>query len=207
MVPGTRALLASTLYLPGQGQVGKVATGPTLPGEVACCSCVNTWREWSQLSYNEKCLGFLYLFHRVRCPFTSVFIFSVPPSSHRWTVLDPPDWLAERLDAGADGSSCPSWGSLNDVLDPSRDQSRLTQLYRQYIEDHIEMNEKSLIRGSGAHGRGGLAVAIIEPLLQGAGGMLLVDPQFQRAMVQVGGIHAEDWGELEARKPLARVMC
>lgn len=38
----------------------------------------------------------------------------------------------------------------------------------------------------GANGTaGGLAAAVIEPLLQGAGGMLLVDPQFQRAMVQV----------------------
>ncbi len=52
-----------------------------------------------------------------------------------------------------------------------------------------------------------LAAAVLEPLLQGAGGMLLVDPLFQRAMVQVrfklglwhcwGGCHSaivQCWG-------------
>ena len=81
----------------------------------------------------------------------------------------------------------PGWSSLDDVLDPSRDQSILTQLYRQHIENHIEMNGRyspeSLLAVDGT--AGGLAAAVVEPLLQGAGGMLLVDPQFQRAMVQV----------------------
>lgn len=86
-----------------------------------------------------------------------------------------------------DANTNPGWSSLDDVLDASRDQSILTQLYRQYIEDHIDMNGRNIPEALlGANGTaGGLAAAVIEPLLQGAGGMLLVDPQFQRAMVQV----------------------
>ena len=108
--------------------------------------------------------------------------YAPPP---RWTLQDPPDWLQEGMKNNANAN--PGWSSLDDVLDPSRDQSILTQLYRQHIENHIEMNGRyspeSLLAVDGT--AGGLAAAVVEPLLQGAGGMLLVDPQFQRAMVQV----------------------
>jgi adenosylmethionine-8-amino-7-oxononanoate aminotransferase len=51
---------------------------------------------------------------------------------------------------------------------------------RQHIDQALDSHTSSQCPGS--H----LAALIIEPLVQGAGGMLLVDPQFQRQLVQVG---------------------
>ena len=80
-----------------------------------------------------------------------------------------------------------SWEYLEDLMEPSRDDSNLTGLYKRYIEDEIRKREEaSASRTASGVGGGHLAAAILEPLLQGAGGMLLIDPQFQRAMVQVG---------------------
>jgi dethiobiotin synthetase/adenosylmethionine--8-amino-7-oxononanoate aminotransferase len=50
---------------------------------------------------------------------------------------------------------------------------------RQYIDRVLDSHTSA--QPPGSH----LAALIIEPLVQGAGGMLLVDPQFQRQLVQV----------------------
>ncbi|KAJ9512615.1 hypothetical protein QJQ45_018876 [Haematococcus lacustris] len=93
---------------------------------------------------------------------------------------------------GSGSASQPSLGvafgadSLEEVVSPTRDDSQLTLRYRinwsgrrQYIEQQLDEHQASSPPGS--H----MAALIIEPLVQGAGGMLLLDPQFQRQMVQV----------------------
>lgn len=54
---------------------------------------------------------------------------------------------------------------------------------RAHIEARLDAAAASNA-GAQAH----LAALIIEPLLQGAGGMLMVDPAFQRALVQVRAV-------------------
>jgi dethiobiotin synthetase/adenosylmethionine--8-amino-7-oxononanoate aminotransferase len=63
----------------------------------------------------------------------------------------------------------------------SRDGSRLASLYRRAVEMAlVEQADDEQPGGVGAVG-----VCILEPALQGAGGMQLVDPAFQRALVAV----------------------
>lgn len=57
-------------------------------------------------------------------------------------------------------------------------RSGLQELYRRHISACIDSHESA---GSGVR----LGALLIEPVLQGAGGMLLVDPLFQSVMVQV----------------------
>jgi len=62
----------------------------------------------------------------------------------------------------------------------ARDGSRLAALYRGCVEAALDA------AGSGAElpgGAGAVGACILEPALQGAGGMQLVDPAFQRALV------------------------
>jgi dethiobiotin synthetase/adenosylmethionine--8-amino-7-oxononanoate aminotransferase len=56
--------------------------------------------------------------------------------------------------------------------------SGLQQLYAQHITQQLEQHEAS----QGVR----LGALLMEPLLQGAGGMLLADPLFQATLVQVG---------------------
>jgi dethiobiotin synthetase/adenosylmethionine--8-amino-7-oxononanoate aminotransferase len=56
--------------------------------------------------------------------------------------------------------------------------SPLAKQYQQHIEAALDAHE--------AGGSARLAALLMEPVLQGAGGMLLVDPLFQAVAVQVG---------------------
>jgi adenosylmethionine-8-amino-7-oxononanoate aminotransferase len=60
--------------------------------------------------------------------------------------------------------------------------SSLAPVYRQHIEAAISTHEAAAGASSGSKRLGAL---LVEPVLQGAGGMLLPDPLFQAEMVKV----------------------
>lgn len=66
-----------------------------------------------------------------------------------------------------------------DKRESSREREELVKCYRDYISRAIECHE------SNGEGRTRIGACIIEPVVQGAGGMRLIDPDFQRAMVDV----------------------
>jgi dethiobiotin synthetase/adenosylmethionine--8-amino-7-oxononanoate aminotransferase len=61
----------------------------------------------------------------------------------------------------------------------SRERKELMDCYKEYISAAIDNHE-----GGGA-GQTRIGACIIEPVVQGAGGMRLIDPDFQRAMVDI----------------------
>jgi adenosylmethionine-8-amino-7-oxononanoate aminotransferase len=62
----------------------------------------------------------------------------------------------------------------------------LAHLYRRYIDAAIATHESQTTSSSGSNARRLLGALLMEPVLQGAGGMLLVDPLFQAELVKVG---------------------
>jgi dethiobiotin synthetase/adenosylmethionine--8-amino-7-oxononanoate aminotransferase len=80
-----------------------------------------------------------------------------------------------------------SFKSLEDVFSSeTRGNSELSTLYRSHIEQYIDQYEASSTATTTANGTvSKIAACIIEPVLQGAGGMRLIDPEFQRAMAIV----------------------
>ncbi|KAK9811108.1 hypothetical protein WJX73_003299 [Symbiochloris irregularis] len=76
----------------------------------------------------------------------------------------------------------PGWLTWQEVFDPDRDGTELVQHYTQCIRAEMARHlEERSTAGTPAR----LAVCLLEPVLQGAGGMHLIDPAFQRAMVTV----------------------
>ncbi|CAI5735705.1 unnamed protein product [Hyaloperonospora brassicae] len=65
--------------------------------------------------------------------------------------------------------------SFDAVFDSSRDQSPLADVYRKHVAHAIDSTEET-----GVH----VGSALIEPILMGSGGMFLVDPLYQRVLVQ-----------------------
>ncbi|CAH0493152.1 unnamed protein product [Peronospora farinosa] len=65
--------------------------------------------------------------------------------------------------------------SFNAAFDVSRDQSPLADMYRKHVAHMIECIEEKNVR---------VGSALIEPVLMGSGGMFLVDPLYQRVLVQ-----------------------
>ncbi|KAG7606436.1 Bifunctional dethiobiotin synthetase/7,8-diamino-pelargonic acid aminotransferase [Arabidopsis thaliana] len=66
--------------------------------------------------------------------------------------------------------------SRDEIFDKSRDASTLARIYSAYLSKHLQ--EHSGVRQS-AH----VGALIIEPVIHGAGGMHMVDPLFQRVLV------------------------
>eukprot|EP00842_Homolaphlyctis_polyrhiza_P006664 jgi/Hompol1/699/HPOL_005386-RA len=90
--------------------------------------------------------------------------------------IDIPESILEQADAlKYDVSELnQSLPSRNDVFDASRNNTALARLYRHYIHDRLQQAEKQ--------GRI-FGALVIEPIILGAGGMIWVDPVFQRELV------------------------
>ncbi|KAJ9550712.1 hypothetical protein OSB04_014757 [Centaurea solstitialis] len=70
-----------------------------------------------------------------------------------------------------------SFSSRGEVFNKSRDDSSLVSIYSSYIS-------QELLQSSGSRKLSHAGALIIEPVIQGAGGMLMVDPLFQRVLVK-----------------------
>ncbi|KAL8223013.1 hypothetical protein R6Q57_020412 [Mikania cordata] len=70
-----------------------------------------------------------------------------------------------------------SFNSRDQVFNKSRDDSNLSSAYSTYIS-------QELFPSSGSRKFSHAGALIIEPVIQGAGGMLMVDPLFQRILVK-----------------------
>ncbi|KAI1504477.1 bifunctional dethiobiotin synthetase/adenosylmethionine-8-amino-7-oxononanoate aminotransferase [Biscogniauxia marginata] len=127
--------------------------------------------------YNEKTewykgKGFWFDYPTVRCV------------NARWLV-DVPDTLREHLGEGDE------FGSLSQVFDlEAREQGDQGWKYARYIEGVL----KDLQRSNRKFG-----ALVLEPVVLGAGGMILVDPLFQRSLVSVVRRSARLFGN--PRKP------
>jgi bifunctional dethiobiotin synthetase / adenosylmethionine---8-amino-7-oxononanoate aminotransferase len=66
--------------------------------------------------------------------------------------------------------------TLQDLFSSRRDTSKLAVYYEEAICTQIDEHERS---------QGLLGACLIEPIMQGAGGMLFVDPLFQKTLVKV----------------------
>jgi adenosylmethionine-8-amino-7-oxononanoate aminotransferase len=74
--------------------------------------------------------------------------------------------------------------------------SSLADVYRQHIQAAIAAHEASDSSSSSSSSRRQrrLGALLLEPVLQGAGGMLLPDPLFQAELVKVGAVGGGEGG-------------
>ncbi|KAI9916595.1 hypothetical protein PsorP6_017004 [Peronosclerospora sorghi] len=73
------------------------------------------------------------------------------------------------------GDAEETMSSFNAAFDFSRDQSALVDVYRKHVAHVIHRTEQDNIR---------VGCALLEPILLGSGGMILVDPLYQRVLVK-----------------------
>lgn len=111
----------------------------------------------------------------------------MPWNRERGLYLDPPtvamqngvwrvSWSHKSLASAKDPARDVSFTLIDDVFSGERSLSALSEAYRDSIESSIQAHEKNGVR---------IGACIVEPVLQGAGGMHFVDPEFHRAMVSV----------------------
>lgn len=95
----------------------------------------------------------------------------------RWGFVRPfPSWMEAHT--ATLNKEAELWSTLDDVMLLDRDGYLLSSIYRSYIEATMDQHLTSDARRR-------FAAVIIEPILQGAGGMNMIDSQFQKAMIQV----------------------
>lgn len=89
--------------------------------------------------------------------------------------------LDKEINGGVGGSTGETFASMEDAFDLTRRSADVKETYRKYVASEIDAAEQR----SGQDGIDVLIGALlIEPVLIGAGGMVLVDPLFQRAVVE-----------------------
>ncbi|PAN34389.1 hypothetical protein PAHAL_6G089000 [Panicum hallii] len=133
-------------------------------------------------SYHGDTLGAM----EAQAPSAYTSFLQQPWYSGRGLFLDPPTvYIKSEMynlslpqsmlhDPQTSGDTC--FSSQAEVFCKSRDKSSAADLYLSYINQ--QLSEFSLSSNSEY-----LAALIIEPVIQGAGGMLMIDPLFQRILV------------------------
>ena len=87
-------------------------------------------------------------------------------------------WIVEKPAGLEDQLGQPEeFASLSSVFDPSRDSSEDAAKYERYIRDELDRLTQQEKQRFGA--------LVLEPVVLGAGGMMLADPLFQRTLVKV----------------------
>ncbi|KAB8349714.1 hypothetical protein FH972_023729 [Carpinus fangiana] len=87
-------------------------------------------------------------------------------------------WVIEKPEEQRAGLGKPStFGSLQDIYSAERDSSADAEFYKTYITSTLERLTQKEKRKFGA--------LVLEPVILGAGGMVLADPLFQRVLVNV----------------------
>ncbi|XP_011069894.1 bifunctional dethiobiotin synthetase/7,8-diamino-pelargonic acid aminotransferase, mitochondrial [Sesamum indicum] len=105
----------------------------------------------------------------------------------RGHFLDPPTvsmsddiWkvaLPQKMQSGKSGHECLSFSSRDEIFKRSRDGSDLASLYASFVL-------QELLSLSDSNGISHIGALIIEPVIQGAGGMQMIDPLYQRILVR-----------------------
>ncbi|KAF3325804.1 hypothetical protein FCM35_KLT08884 [Carex littledalei] len=103
-------------------------------------------------------------------------IFLEPPTvfftNGKWNLSVPDSLVSDNLSS----ENQPSFGFRADIFCRSRDSSTIADMYRAYICQQLSLN-------SGPNQGTFIGALLIEPVIQGAGGMNMIDPLFQRILV------------------------
>ncbi|KAJ1697981.1 hypothetical protein LUZ63_006493 [Rhynchospora breviuscula] len=103
-------------------------------------------------------------------------IFLEPPTvlftNGKWELSVPDSLVSEKLNY----QTQPSFGILADIFCQTRDSSTIADMYRSYISQRLSQNS---LPDQGTC----IGALLIEPVIQGAGGMNMIDPLFQRILV------------------------
>ncbi|KAJ6993934.1 bifunctional dethiobiotin synthetase/7,8-diamino-pelargonic acid aminotransferase [Populus alba x Populus x berolinensis] len=107
--------------------------------------------------------------------YTGRGLFLDPPtvsmSNYKWNLSLPEGMHCENMT-----KKDTNFSTRDEIFDKSRDKSNLTGVYSSYIS-------QKLLQYPGLKESIHVGALIIEPVIQGAGGMLMIDPLFQRVLV------------------------